>query len=197
MGFTQLASVALDCLFVGLCIVASHKATASKWLFALLVLPGTVLHELAHWAMALLCNGRPRAPSVVPNFTGKRWTLGYVIVDHPTWYNRPLIALAPLLLLPLAYLGYRYEVRPLFWWEWRRWLILYVVAMTLASALPSKEDLQMAQRQLFGLLLLGLVLALSAWGLKHLHWPARHPAPVKSISAVWQSCHCPLLAESR
>src|SRR5688572_29199551 len=102
--------LALDALFIALCIFASHKVATSKWLFALLVLPGTTLHEVAHWLVAVLSNGRPHAPSVIPNFAGRRWTLGEVVIANPTWYNRAPIALAPLLLLPLAYFCYQWWV---------------------------------------------------------------------------------------
>jgi len=137
-----------DLLFVALCCYASRRFSNSRWLFALWVLPGTALHELAHWLMALVCRGRPGALSLWPNFRGRRWTLGYVTIGNPTWYNRVPIALAPLLLLPLAVFCYWRWVRLWPAADFRHWLALYALAMLLPGALPSREDIQLAQPQL-------------------------------------------------
>jgi len=161
MPFYQRPVFWFDLLFVALCFVASRKFSTSKGLFALWVLPGTALHEIAHWSVALLCGGRPGALSLWPNFRGRRWTLGYVIIANPTWYNRVPIALAPLLLLPLAAAGYWFGVRAWPLSDWRHWLALYGVAMLLPGALPSREDIELAQPQLtvlgIGAMLVGAV----------------------------------------
>lgn len=160
---THTTLLALDAVFIALCIITSHKITASKWLFALFVLPGTALHELAHWLVALLSNGRPRTPSLLPKFSTRRWTLGEVVIANPTWYNRAPIALAPLLSLPLAWFCYWRWAHHLPVADWRHWLLLYVVAMALQGALPSREDIQMAWRQLLALLVLSVVGAVAVW----------------------------------
>lgn len=155
----------LDLLFVALCCLVSRKVSASKWLFALWVLPGTALHEIAHWVVAFLLRGRPRALSLWPNFRGRRWTLGYVTIANPAWYNRVPIALAPLLLLPLAGLGYWHGARLWGIDDWRHWLALYGAAMVLSGALPSREDIELAQPELTVLGIGALVAAASALAL--------------------------------
>lgn len=71
----------------------------------LLSLPSTVLHELAHWFVALLTGSRPGFPSILPKKVGPReWRLGSV-----EFAPRPLtaawVALAPAYLLLAAAWG--------------------------------------------------------------------------------------------
>jgi hypothetical protein len=63
-----------------------------------LLLPGTVLHELSHWIIAFLLNGKPIQVSLWPKQTDpNNWTLGEVRITHLTWYNGLWIGLAPIL----------------------------------------------------------------------------------------------------
>jgi hypothetical protein len=136
-------------------ILLIGRLSRYKWLFILCVLPGTIAHELAHWTMAKLCGGQPQPPSFRPFTEGRRWTLGHVVIRNPRWYNLPQIALAPLLLLPLAALAYRHWLRFYPLSDWRHWLGLYLVAVLLRSALPSPEDMHLLKRYRLALLLIG------------------------------------------
>jgi hypothetical protein len=80
-------------------ILAHHlEATArSITLYALVTLPGTFLHELAHYTTALILEGNPGSFNLIPNNS----TLGYITFS-PNWYNSATVALAPLLLAPLT-----------------------------------------------------------------------------------------------
>ena len=48
----------LDLAFVAVVLVLVRLARRWVWLYALLVWPGTFLHELSHWLMALLLGGK-------------------------------------------------------------------------------------------------------------------------------------------
>jgi len=137
---------------LALIALANHLARY-KWSFILFVLPGTIAHELAHWSMALLFGGDPKPPSFWPHTEGSRWTLGHVIIRKPRWYNLPQIALAPLLLLPLAALVYGDWLRFYSLAYWQHWLGLYFVAALLHSSLPSREDFQLLRYLRWPLLL--------------------------------------------
>ena len=141
---------------LALIALANHLARY-KWLFILFVLPGTVAHELAHWSMALLFGGNPKPPSFWPHTEGPRWTLGHVIIRNPRWYNLLQIALAPLLLLPLAAFIYWHWLRFYSLVHWQHWLGLYFVAALLHSSLPSPEDFQLLVRFRWPLLIIALV----------------------------------------
>lgn len=62
-------------------------------LFRLVLLPGTLLHELTHFIIGVLTNAQPNSFSIIPNHT----KLGSVSFTHLTWYNAIPTTLAPLL----------------------------------------------------------------------------------------------------
>lgn len=66
--------------------------------YALLILPGTLLHEASHWAMARLVGVKTGKFSVLPKFTAQRTLqLGAVDVRGGGLWQHTLIGLAPLL----------------------------------------------------------------------------------------------------
>ncbi len=67
-------SVALALIFVALLRAVRN----SMWRVALLALPGTIAHELAHFVVGLLLLARPRGFSVWPRAQGHTWRLGSV-----------------------------------------------------------------------------------------------------------------------
>ena len=76
----------------------------SVHLLSLLLLPGTVAHELCHWFAAAISNGKPSEITFVPKSkdNSDRVVLGEVRFV-PKWYNGAFIALAPLWLIPLVF----------------------------------------------------------------------------------------------
>lgn len=56
--------------------------------------PSTVLHELAHWLVALVCGARPSLPVLWPKKQGDEWVLGSVAFE-PSTFATGWIALAP------------------------------------------------------------------------------------------------------
>lgn len=71
-------------------------------LHALQALPSTFLHELAHWLMGWLCFARPAGLHLMPRRVQGALVLGRTTFYHLQWWNAPLVALAPLGLLPLG-----------------------------------------------------------------------------------------------
>ncbi|MBC8737290.1 hypothetical protein F6X40_10765 [Paraburkholderia sp. UCT31] len=131
-------------------------------LFFAAAFPGTVAHELAHFAIALLTGGRPRRISLVPVRSGDYWTLGSISF-YPRWWNGAFTALAPLLLLPIA------------WSLWRQapsetistqLYTGYIAGAALNSATPSRADWEIAFRYPIGLfVIMGFIAA--AWNAAH------------------------------
>jgi hypothetical protein len=145
----------LDLITIIALVLLSGRLTRYKWLFIIFVLPGTIAHELSHWSTALIFGGRPQPPSLWPQTEGQRWTLGHVVIRNPRWYNLPQIAVAPLLLLPLAATAYWYWLRLYPLTAWQHWLGLYCIAMLVRSSLPSPEDFRLLLRYRLALLILG------------------------------------------
>lgn len=114
---------------------------AGMWLFAIVVLPGTALHELSHFCVALVLGARPTFPSLIPQRVGSRWQLGEVRFRHGH-LRAMFVALAPLLLLPLAVWWTLVFVVPAAW-PWYA-LHVWIAAALLHSCLPSRTDLRLA-----------------------------------------------------
>jgi hypothetical protein len=73
-----------------------------SWLYVIFVLPGTVLHEGAHWLSGLLLGARPARFSVMPKFERDGICLGHVGFSRLRWWNALPVGLAPLILLPVG-----------------------------------------------------------------------------------------------
>lgn len=74
-----------------------RRTAYSVWLFAMATLPGTFLHELAHYVSAFILGGDPQDFNLIPIGT----TLGSISF-RPTWFNTATVSLSPLLLAPLT-----------------------------------------------------------------------------------------------
>lgn len=122
----------------------------SMWRIALLSLPGTIAHELAHFVVGALLLAKPRGFSVWPRPHGHTWRLGSVSFGNVGLLNGAFVTLAPLLLLPIAWLCVVHVLLPL-WndghWGW--WLLGgYLTGTALFAALPSFQDIKLGGRSL-------------------------------------------------
>jgi len=133
-----------------------QKAKGLFWVFSLLVLPGTFCHEVCHYATALVLNGRPVAFSVYPRREENRIQLGAVMMANLRWYNSFFIGMAPLALLPGAWLllhwtlGHRFPLGlPLV-------LLVFLVANLACGSIPSGQDFRIAARSPVGWVLVAL-----------------------------------------
>ena len=122
----------------------------SMWRIAFLSLPGTVAHELAHFVVGLLLLAKPRGFSIWPTAQDHSWRLGSVSFGNIGLLNGAFVALAALLLLPIAWLCVVDVLLPL--WndsQWGWWLLAgYLTATVLFAALPSFQDLKLGGRSL-------------------------------------------------
>ena len=132
-------------------------------LFFLAAFPGTLAHELAHYLTALVLRGRPQSINLIPKKTDNGWRLGSVAF-YPNYLNGSFVALAPLLLLPLAWEAARYA--DVVGWHAQLWLG-YVAGCAANSALPSGADWQIVRDYPLGFFFLLLVGA-CLWQMRHL-----------------------------
>jgi CDP-diglyceride synthetase len=138
-----------------------NQARRFFWLFSLLVLPGTICHELCHWLLGRLLGARPVRFTVIPKREGRGFVLGSVSFANLRWYNAFFVGMAPLLLLPAAYvlLLWRLGSNPAF--GWLEGAMVFLLANLVFGAIPSWQDLRIAARSPVGWLLLAGALA---WG---------------------------------
>ena len=138
----------------------------SMWRIAVISLPGTIAHELTHFIVGALLLAKPRGFSVWPRAVGRRWRLGSVSFGNIGLLNGAFVALAPVLLLPIAWLCLVHVLLPL-WndsrWGW--WLLAgYLTATALFAALPSFQDMKIGARSLLFYVVIG---ALVWWAYAH------------------------------
>jgi hypothetical protein len=138
------------------------------WLFALLILPGTLCHELCHLCIGGLLYGKPTRFSLLPKREGTAFVMGSVAFAHVRWYNAFFLGMAPVLLLPaaLGLLLWRLKGHPAFSWSEAAWL--YLIANLVYASLPSWQDLRVAARSPIGWLLLAGATAYG-WYCFHYH----------------------------
>lgn len=86
-------------LFIGALLRLSGNLRVAMTLYALFILPGTIVHEVAHWLVALLLGVRASLPRVLPSGVDAngRMVLGYVQIQRTDPLRHSLIGVAPLL----------------------------------------------------------------------------------------------------
>jgi hypothetical protein len=183
----------------------SHRLTPNSGcalkLFGLLMLPGTVLHEVGHTVAALVMGARVTKVSLKPRYTEAGFVeLGSVVAKDVGFLRNAIVGIAPTLLgsgliLLVGWLVFdlprvvaAVEVRA--WDEalayvtsplgtpWG-WAGAYVVVLASVSMLPSPIDAESA----VGLVLLP-VLLLAVWGILYLTQSALLTAFVKSTNSA-------------
>jgi hypothetical protein len=150
-----IASIVLVVIFH----VFLRGARDSMWRVALLSLPGTFAHELAHFLVGLILRAKPHGFSIWPRPDGHGWRLGSVSFGNIGLLNGAWVALAPLLLLPLAWLCLIHILLPL-WTDgrWGWWLLAgYLTATALFAALPSFQDIALGGRSLLLYVVIGVL----------------------------------------
>ena len=138
-------------------------ARVSLWRLALLVFPGTLAHELAHFTVGWVMQAQPTQFSVWPRREGQHWQLGAVSFRGIGLLNGAFVALAPLLLLPVAWLCLMHVTLPCWQQEqWGGWLgSAYLTATLLFAAVPSTQDIRLGSASM---LCYGILTTLVWWG---------------------------------
>lgn len=135
-------------LFVLILDRIKQKASGNLYLCWLLNVPGTLLHEISHFIVAMITNGKPSKLSILPSkikISGKEYyQLGYISSNNIRWYNRFFIGFAPLLLwLPIYFLNEYFFIvfaDNLL----NNILFLYLIIVLVDSSIPSIVDFKQA-----------------------------------------------------
>src|SRR5450756_2596778 len=142
-------------------------SSASKTLYVVLMLPGTIAHETSHALVALLMGARITKFSVIPSGD----TLGHVeytapkipLIGNAVISIAPLIGCPAILLLMSGYFGVHFDLPPasydiltelrflldgtitfisgLDYLKWKTYVFLYLALTLGAGAAPSKTDI--------------------------------------------------------
>lgn len=135
-----------------------------RWpaLYAVLTWPGTLAHELLHYVAGLVTGARPVSLTIIPRKeAGGIWVLGEVAFARLRWWNSVLVAMAPLILLPLGgWIVLQSFAMPLL--DWSGTGLKQLAVLCVLSAWPSKQDWAHASVGLFVWLLIAALL-FAAW----------------------------------
>jgi len=178
----------------GVMMLLAGDLDVATVLYALLLLPGIILHELSHAVAAILLGVRVGRISIRPKRAGQRIQLGFVPVERTDVVRASLIGLAPLLvgsgvILLIGYMVFELgTVRTAFSARdltsltggVRRvlgapdaWLWAYVIFAVSNTMLPSRADRQAWTPVILFLLLVGALVWVAGLG----------PAIVEGVSA--------------
>jgi hypothetical protein len=145
---------------MGLVTLALVRCSLHPTVFALVAWPGTLAHELSHWALGAVLGGKPQSMTLWPKSLGNgSWQLGGVSFTNLKWWSAPWTAMAPMLLAPLS-LVLAYS------WAYPHWaagdipaaaVSLYICATILQASWPSAKDFEVAFP---GLVVIGAIVAI-------------------------------------
>jgi hypothetical protein len=135
-------------------------------LFLLITFPVTLAHEFTHLVLGFITGGQPSGLRIFPRRSARGYVLGSVTCNNVRWYNGLFIGLAPLLLLPVAFvvLVWRVRTQPAATLDEAAWALAIAVLAT--ASLPSTQDLRVALTSswlLLALLAGGVALGFSGW----------------------------------
>jgi len=140
-GWLQLLRAGDILLVLGALLLIRLSSRLGMWAYAIVALPGTLAHELAHYLVATILLARPSFPSLVPQRTAHGWRLGSVAFRAGALRAVP-IALAPLLLAPLALAWTLYWLAPAS--GLAVGLHAWIAGALLSASLPSSADFRIA-----------------------------------------------------
>lgn len=147
-------------LFVLILSSLRHGVYHSMFMASLINMPGTILHEIAHFTIGLILNAKPTKFSLFPHKSEKGYVMGSVGFRNLNFYNSLPSAMAPLLLLVAAYYIDKnffkfFEINLINY-------LLYVLLLSIIieNAMPSSTDFRVGFKYITGnLIYLTLLIA--------------------------------------
>ncbi len=128
----------------GTSLLLLNSARPGILFYSLLVLPGTIIHELSHWIVAEILQVRTGEITILPNLKGEgeRERLGSVTTARTDPLRGFLIGVAPFVsgLLFLVILGHLLELGWGVYAWWQLGLIIYGIVVVGNSMMISRED---------------------------------------------------------
>ena len=114
------------------------------YIIAIINTIGTIFHELIHYIFGLILGARPTRFSLLPKATESSYVLGSVSFAGLRGWQAPPVALAPLVLLPVAYLIEQYFFSYVPFNLATYFAYVFTLVVTIENALPSIADIKVA-----------------------------------------------------
>jgi len=119
------------------------------YLYSILSLPSTILHESTHLIMSIIFNGKPIDFNVIPKkkISGVHvyYELGYVTSVNIRWYNGFIIGMSPLILYIIAYY--------IFFSDISLFYQIFLIPILLHGGIPSTVDVKLAFESIYFILI--------------------------------------------
>lgn len=143
-----------------------HKTRSQKatiYYLALLFFPGTFVHELSHFLMAVFTNVRVGDMEFMPQVQEHGVKLGSVSIAHTDPFRRLLIGMAPFLfgtgiIISLLYFGTKHELFNNIWFTLFTGYAVFEIGNTMFS---SRKDMEGALELLIVIFVLSIILYLT------------------------------------
>ena len=141
-------------LLVVFLVRLKYSTYSSMWMSALVNIPGTFLHELMHFLVGGMLNAQPCNFTVIPrrNIEGD-YVMGSVGFRNIQFYNAVPAAMAPLLLLPIAFYLNRFWLPSLEPSTTNYVLYILLQTIIIENAIPSGQDFRVASKYFSGVVL--------------------------------------------
>ena len=126
----------------------------ANYLMFFLALPGTIVHELCHYLVALLTNSKPSHFTIFPKRVRGGWELGSVRFV-PGVFSGGFVALAPLYLMPpIAFAAWWFSHGMNVYWQMA---LGYLAGLATGFMWPSSVDWKVAWYRPVGTILFFLM----------------------------------------
>lgn len=140
-------------LIVSSLIKRSSSNLLASWIANII---GTIFHEVSHFLVGKILLAKPTDFSLVPHKVEesgrKYYVLGHVSFSKLNWFNSLPVAMAPLLLLLIAYYVENNYWKLVEYSFWNFIIFTYLLIVFIINAIPSRQDYKVAFDSLFGLL---------------------------------------------
>lgn len=139
-------------LFILILSYLKHSTYKNIYLTALINIPGTILHELAHFVIGLLLYAKPTGFSLFPKKSGEYYITGSVGFRNITFYNALPASLAPLLLLIIGYYFDKYFFHNIAVSFENYILFIVLQTIIIENSLPSATDFKVGFGNITGII---------------------------------------------
>jgi hypothetical protein len=136
----------VSAVIVGAALIKSNGGSRYFWILAW---PGTVVHEILHYIVALITFGKPHNLVILPSNESGGTVLGSVQCGNLNWFNKIPVALAPLLAIPIAIV-----MMSLMKFSWTTGGIFnaFIISSIVSSCVPSSVDMEIATSSMVGMI---------------------------------------------
>lgn len=134
--------VMLSVVVLLLWIIFFRLCRKNFFIYSLVSLVGSALHELSHLVVGICLGGKPAGFTLRPKRQGGRWIFGEVSFYRLRLWNKGFVALAPLLLWGISgWLYSAYLIPALLIQNWLYVFVYgYLIVLLALSGIPSRED---------------------------------------------------------